>query len=264
MTKRMVGIAGYDVGRKPVTFETDFVTLRIVVRSDIVGHQSSQMNRDDTSDVEGRAEWELALLGDETALTRLVRRLTPVVQARVARKLLLCRDRSGGSRDVRQEVEDLTQEIFLILFADDGRVLAGWDPARGLSLANFVGLVAERQTVSILRSGRRSPWRDDPTLSDELERIASPVETETTAASREVLAQLFDRLTEVLSPLGRQLFDLLLVEETPVAEATLRTGLSADAVYAWRSRLRKLARNLLAELSEPTPRARTPARERNR
>ncbi len=222
------------------------------------------MDRYDNLEADVRPEWELALLGDENALACLVHRLTPVVQARVARKLLLCRDRSGGSRDVRQEVEDLTQEIFLILFADDGKVLRGWDPARGLSLANFVGLVAERQTVSILRSGRRSPWRDDPTLSDEMERIASPVETETAAASREVLGQLFDRLTEELSPLGRRLFDLLLIQETPVAEAILATGLSADAVYAWRSRLRRLARNLLVELSEPPPGARTPVRERSR
>src|SRR6185295_17821542 len=180
----------------------------------LCANQSSQMDRDANLEVDGRPEWELALLGDEDALASLVRRLTPVVQARVARKLLLCRDRSGSTRDVRQEVEDLTQDIFLILFADDGKVLRGWDPARGLSLANFVGLVAERQTVSILRSGRRSPWRDDPTLSDEMERIASPVETEKTAASREVLGQLFDRLTEELSPLGRRLFDLLLVQET--------------------------------------------------
>lgn len=230
----------------------------------LLSNQSSQMDRDANLEADGRPEWELALLGDEGALARLVRRLTPVVQARVARKLLLSRDRSGGSRDVRQEVDDLTQEIFLILFADDGKVLRGWDPGRGLSLANFVGLVAERQTVSILRSGRRSPWRDDPTLSDELERIASPVETETAAASREVLGRLFDRLTEELSPLGRRLFDLLLVQETPVAEAVLATGLSADAVYAWRSRLRRLARNLLAELSEPPREARTPARERTR
>lgn len=227
-------------------------------------NQSSPMDRDDNLEVDVRPAWELALLGDEDSLARLVHRLTPVVQARVARKLLLCRDRSGGSRDVRQEVEDLTQEIFLILFADDGKVLRGWDPSRGLSLANFVGLVAERQTVSILRSGRRSPWRDDPTLSDEMERIASPVETETVAASREVVGRLFDRLTEELSPLGRRLFDLLLIQETPVAEAILATGLSADAVYAWRSRLRRLARNLLAELSEPPPGARTPARERTR
>lgn len=230
----------------------------------LFANQSSQMDLDDNLEVEGRAEWQLALLGDEGALARLVHRLTPVVQARVARKLLLARDRTGGSRDVRQEVEDLTQEIFLTLFADDGKVLRDWDPARGLSLANFVGLVAERQTVSILRSGRRSPWRDDPTLAVEMERIASPIETETATASREVLCRLFDRLTEELSPLGRRLFDLLLVQETPVAEAMLTTGLSADAVYAWRSRLRRLARNLLTELSEPPPRARTPVRERTR
>ncbi|HET9225941.1 MAG TPA: hypothetical protein VFR31_04700, partial [Thermoanaerobaculia bacterium] len=52
-----------------------------------------------------------ALSGDQTALTRLVAGLTPVIQARVARTLLARRAWLGSGRDVRQEVEDLTQDI---------------------------------------------------------------------------------------------------------------------------------------------------------
>ena len=183
---------------------------------------------------------------------------SPLVQARVARRLVLQRDRSGGDRDVRQEVEDLAQEVFLSLFADDARALRAWDPTRGLSLSNFVGLVAERQAISILRSGRRSPWRDDPTLDEELDRLPEPRQSETAATSRDVVERLLDRLTEELTPMGRRLFDLLLVEEVPVAEAMVSTGLSAEALYAWRSRLRRVARQLLAELSESRGGARKP------
>lgn len=50
------------------------------------------------------------------------------------------------------------------LFTDQGRALRAWDPARGLSLENFVGFVAERQIASILRTAKRSPWTEDPTL----------------------------------------------------------------------------------------------------
>jgi len=202
------------------------------------------------------ADWERALDGDDEALDGFVRRMTPIVQARVARKLLAYRDRAAGGRDVRQEVEDLTQEVFLALFADGARVLRSWRPERGLSLENFVGLVAERQAVSILRSQRRSPWSSDPTLDETLDAFGSDAVAEREAVSRDTLSRLLDRLTEELSPLGRQLFDLLLVEEVPVAEATARTGLSSDAIYTWRSRLRRLARRLLAELSEPAPAAR--------
>jgi RNA polymerase sigma-70 factor (ECF subfamily) len=71
-------------------------------------------------------------------------------------------------------------------------------------------------------------------------------------ASREQLRLLLDRMNQELSPLGRQLFDLLFVQELSLPEVTAASGLSADAVYAWRSRLRRLAQRLLAELSGTT------------
>ena len=209
-----------------------------------------------------QGEIRKALSGDEAALDRLVRMLTPVIQSRVARGLLLRRTGLSAGRDVRQEVEDLTQEIFLCLFADGGRVLRSWQPERGLSLLNFVGLVAERQTASILRNGKRSPWTDDPSLPEELDAPARESGPEEVAASREQLKLLLRRLTEELSPLGRHLFDLLFLRELPLEEVVQQTAMSPDAVYAWRSRLRRLARQLLAETSETGLAGRTPLRDR--
>jgi len=73
---------------------------------------------------------------------------------------------------------------------------------------------------------------------------------ETVASNREQLHRLLERLRLELSPRGWQMFELLFVRELSVAEAVAASGLSADAVYAWRSRLRRLARRLLAEKSE--------------
>ena len=73
--------------------------------------------------------------------------LTPVIQARVARTLLARRSHLGSDRNVRQEVEDMTQEIFLLLFHKGGQVLRSWEAGRGLSLKNFVGLVSERRAA---------------------------------------------------------------------------------------------------------------------
>ena len=190
-----------------------------------------------------------ALGGDQAALTRLVALLTPVIQARVARTLLARRSCLGSDRNVRQEVEDLTQEIFLSLFAGGGRVLRSWEAARGLSLKNFVGLVSERQVVSFLRSGKRNPWKEEPTSAEDLDVAAADLEPEEVTASREQLRLLLERLRERLRPLGRHLFELLFVQELSLTETMASSGLSADAVYAWRSRLRRLARDLLAELS---------------
>jgi RNA polymerase sigma-70 factor, ECF subfamily len=193
-----------------------------------------------------------ALDGDPAAQNELVAMLTPVIQARVARTLLARRSLLAGGRDLRQEVEDLSQDVFLALFDRDGRVLRSWQPERGLSLPNFVGLVAERQVLSFLRSGRRNPWKEEPSFTDDEIDIEAPDRNpEEIVASRELLALLLDRLREEVSPLGWQLFDLLFVQELSQAEVQAASGLSADAVYAWRSRLRRVARRLLDEMSGP-------------
>lgn len=187
-----------------------------------------------------------ALAGHEPALASLVELLTPVVQARVARAMFNHRPAVGQS--IRQQVEDLTQEVFLTLFDDDARVIRSWSSSRGLSLQNFVGLVAQRRTISILRTGKRSPWREDPTLDDQLDAAASDPGPEDQTASREEMRLLLHRLKEELSPLGWQLFDLLFIQERSVDTARSVTGMSRDAIYAWRSRLRKLARRLLTDI----------------
>lgn len=195
-----------------------------------------------------RALLDRALMGDAAATRELVRAVLPVVQVRIAR--VLVRRRAGKSRDVRQEVEDLAQDVFATLFEHDGRVLRAWDSERGLSLASFCGLIAEREAASILRSGRRSPWTEDATASDDLEKDAGVVpDAELRVASREHLELLTERLREELSPRGLEMFQRLLVEEETVESICASTGMTADAVYAWKSRLSKLARKLAAEIA---------------
>ena len=211
------------------------------------------MNRELTRDDVDRAVAE-----GGAALSRLVETLTPVIQARVARGLLRWRSGPAAGRDVRQEVEDLSQEVFLTLFAEGGRVLRGWEPARGLSLENFVGLVAERRTASILRCGKRSPWKEDPTLTEELDEPDDDANPESETASRQTLRNLLHRLTEELSPLGRRLFELIFLQDLTVEEVGRQTGMSADAIYAWRSRLRRLAHKIHHEMSEAPSASRSP------
>jgi RNA polymerase sigma-70 factor (ECF subfamily) len=204
-----------------------------------------------------RALLDQALAGDAAAMRRLVGVLVPVVQARVARTLV--RRRGGSGRDARQEVEDLAQDVFIALFADGGKVLRAWDATRGLSLASFCGLIAEREAASILRSGRRSPWTDAATELDELEKsLAEVPDVEVRASSREQLARLVDRLREALSPRGLELFQRLVVDEESVESVCASTGMTSDAVYAWKSRIGKVVRKLAVEMASSEPRV--PAR----
>jgi DNA-directed RNA polymerase specialized sigma24 family protein len=202
---------------------------------------------------------DVALVGpvlarDPKAMRQFVRQAKVVVEARVARTLLRV-GRRQGQRDPRQEIADIAQEVFLHLFENGGAVLRAWDPARGLSLANFVGLVAERDAIAILRSGRRSPWTEDPT--DFADATAGEVFADGAPSmhrvvqSRDMLMAILDRLRLELSPRGYELFVRLYVDEASVEDVCAAFAMQPDAVYAWRSRLGKRVRALGEELFPP-------------
>jgi DNA-directed RNA polymerase specialized sigma24 family protein len=191
---------------------------------------------------------EKALAGDPACVRALVDRLTPVISRRVAAVLWLRK----GKRSVAQEVADLSQDVFLALFQSNGKALRAWDSARGMSLDGFVGLLAQHQVISILRSGRTSPWREDPTEIEELDRLGRPAATpEAVVASRESLRVLLDRLRETLSPRGLELFQRIIVDEESVDHLIATTGLTSDAIYQWKTRLLRTIRSLSAEIGTP-------------
>ena len=188
-----------------------------------------------------------AIAADRTAVAALVALLEPVIRARAAR--VLFRRKSRSKSVLRQEVDDYVQEVFLGLFANQGRALRAWDPDRGMSLRNFVGLLTEHHVHSLCRSGGAYAWPEEdlfalpeeehgadfPDLMDSIERRVG---------SRELLNELLHRLRSQLSPKGLELFHRLLVLEEPLESIRMSTGMSADALYAWRSRLARLARTL--------------------
>jgi RNA polymerase sigma factor (sigma-70 family) len=187
-----------------------------------------------------------ALEGDRDAVRALVVQLSPVIQARVAR-VAMRTPRSRG--ELRPVIEDLTQEVFAALFQAQGRALRNWAPSRGLSLESYVGLLAEHQAASILRTGRRSAWREDVTEDAALEAHAGLGEdVPARVHAREVLVRLLEGVRQTLSPRGLQLFELLIVEERPVEQVCSALQMSTDAVYAWRSRIGKVLERLLGEI----------------
>ncbi|HVR64953.1 MAG TPA: hypothetical protein VMU50_23815, partial [Polyangia bacterium] len=192
-----------------------------------------------------------ALARDPPAVRALVDRLSPTIERRVAAALW----RSASTRDVRQELADMTQQVFLSLFADEGKALRAWDPARGLSLEKFVGMLAQHQVASILRNGRTSPWRDDPTEADEIDRlVGSAAGLDAIIGSREHLRALLDGLRASLSPRGLELFQRLIVDQEPVEAVIKATGMTREALYQWRSRLLRQARELSAQIEAEVPR----------
>jgi len=194
-----------------------------------------------------------AMSRDHQAVRALIGALTPIIQARAARVLL--RRSCSRTREIRQDVLDLTQHIFVALFERDSRLLRTWDPSRGMSLENFVGLIAEQQVMAILRNRHQNPWINEPTESDELDgSVDSSRGPERLVASRQALSLILDKLRDQLSDRGLELFQLIYVEGRSVEEICSMTDMKADAVYAWRSRLGRLAQKIAREvLSEMDP-----------
>lgn len=195
-----------------------------------------------------------AVEGQAAARHTLVVRLSPVVQRRVCRPLASSRAARGRTVQ-RSEVLDLTQQILLLLFDRDSRVLRSWDPERGLSLANFVGLVAEREAKAILRSGRRSAWAEKPTSDDDFSNVAVDARAlEDHVVSREELQKIWHSLEEQLSPRGLELFHALLIEQHSIEELAEKFNMSPNALYTFRSRLRQQVQEIRRQLSStPQP-----------
>ena len=184
--------------------------------------------------------------GQERSLHRLTEHILPVVHARVARVLVAC---PLPCAHLRSEVEDLTQEVFAHLFENNARILRGWNPERGASLKNYVGLVAERRVRSLLRSGRWTHWREQPSTVRDIESHALPVESPARrTADQQYWECVVDGARSRLTARGVEMMDLLMIEQRPIAEVAELTGMTNASLYAWRSRLQKLMRELAHDL----------------
>ena len=172
------------------------------------------------------------LKGHREASIALVDRLTPIIQKRAGWVL------SRHSGHSRTDLLDYTQDVLVRLIDRDYRVLRTWDPARGASLATFVALVAEREILTILRSGRRSAWKEDPTLDVDLDRKVEAPSLELDIEARDLLERLLDHLAHELNPKARLLFHALYIEELPAEHVAKRFGMTPNALYSWRSRFK--------------------------
>jgi RNA polymerase sigma-70 factor (ECF subfamily) len=187
------------------------------------------------------------LEGEHAAQRQLVEALTPTIRASVARELSFRRRRAGRANE--HDVEDITQSVLLRLFTDGGRTLKAWNPARGRKLESFVALLAQRRTVSVLRSRRQSHSVEDPMPAEDLDQNAVEANgPESRTISRDMLAALVEAVRARSSARGAQVFKLLYLEGMETEDVCAATGLNAAAVYQWKHRLRQLLDEVAAEL----------------
>jgi RNA polymerase sigma-70 factor (ECF subfamily) len=184
-------------------------------------------------------------------MRELVDELTPVIRSSVAYVLSRATPENRGAH---QEIEDVTQTVLLALFADRARSLLAWDPSRGVALSAFVAMLAKNEAVSLLRSARRSPWTELPMGNEDLDQnAASRMGPESETISRDMLEALAAELRERLTAKGFELFELMFVRALPLEEVCALTGISPESFYAWRSRLARLVKEVVADLVKGPP-----------
>ncbi len=153
-------------------------------------------------------------------------------------------------RDLRQELEDTIQEVFAAIVQNQFHVLRAWRPEAGLSLDGFVGMIATRQVLNILRSDKRSPWRTEDLVDDiDVPQPQTTTPVDGLLASKQALSLLLDRLRQNLSPRMMALFEALWVDEKSVEEICREFGMTTEAVYTARSRIASTARALGSQIA---------------
>ena len=186
-----------------------------------------------------------ALSGDRWARTKLIRRLMPVVLARVRR----ISSRSGSTNST----DDLVQEVWLKLFAADGKKLLAFAPERGSTLEGFVGLIAEREAIRCLRTtgAKRRGGHLRMESTDDRYGHSSPLpdpaaSPEAVTETSDLVTRLGDHLQENLPERGRLVWRFVFTDGLEPMEAARVMGVKVQVVYNWQHKIRGLAREFLA------------------
>lgn len=191
-----------------------------------------------------------ALRGDRAAALALTERVGPYIRARVLRS-------SRGRRLAGHDPEDLMHEIWCRLLADDGHKLRMYDPERGKTLGGFVNMIAGQVIGDLVQKDSAQKRRPAGGFTglEAAPHAAGGERPDEKTAEREQLAAVWRHLDETLPPRGRLVFKLLFVDGLPPDEIAERIGLTANAVYGWRHKIKKAAVEFRRKSARPAPSA---------
>lgn len=178
-----------------------------------------------------------AIEGQQPAIRELIKHLTPVIQRAVASTLLNGFVSYHGDA-IRNDIADFCQEIFILLFNQDCKVLKQWQPEKGMSLESFVSLISKRRVISSMRSVKPVLHADFATDVSLFENLFDTRNIEKNTIDKNMLSVIFQRLKLEISEFGYRVFiELFLYESTP-EEIERNIGLNKNSIYVWRNRLR--------------------------
>jgi RNA polymerase sigma-70 factor, ECF subfamily len=181
--------------------------------------------------------------GDPRGAERLVAAFGAVVHDAIARFLAM---RVPGRSDL---ADDLTHEVFLALFRDDGRKLRTFAGRYGCSFAGWLKVVAVRLTIDRLRRDARVVALDDETPRMlELQRsLRSDEPSPEEALQGAEIAERLARAMEQLGPKDRLLAELHLVRGRALDDVARLLGVTMNAAYVRKSRILDRLRRMLGD-----------------
>ena len=181
--------------------------------------------------------------GEHGAAERLFIAYAPLVRSAIAGYV---RRRVAGGADL---ADDLTHEVFVALFADDGRRLRHFEGRNGCSFGGWLRVVAIRLAIDVLRRERRLVALDDETpamLELRRARRSDAPDPADAAVADETATRLADAVA-ALAPKDRLLVELHLVRGVGLPEVARTMGVTANAAYVRKSRILKTLRRTLEE-----------------
>jgi len=189
-----------------------------------------------------------ALDGGGEQYEMLARALLAVVMRLAAAEL-----HPWASRYRRQPSDlrrDTVQDVMVRLFAEHGRVLRAWEPDLGLTLRGFLKRVVRYHVLTLFRTERGNPWRNESTDPDQLDQL----DGEGTGLFNQLwLWRVRDRLLAEESTRGRALYVALFVEQRSADDIAAGHDMTRDAVYQWRARFKRRAAKLLSAPARRPP-----------
>jgi RNA polymerase sigma-70 factor (ECF subfamily) len=118
-----------------------------------------------------------------------------------------------------------------------------------MSLLNFVGMIARRRAAAILRSGRQSAWAERPTPdAPSVAPFESHDAAETRQIHREEVRQIWWYFATELSVRQLAMLRALVLDERSIDEVSTTFDVSPNAIYTFRSRMKRRARDFCCEL----------------
>jgi RNA polymerase sigma-70 factor (ECF subfamily) len=173
----------------------------------------------------------------ERCWAELVRRFERLITVCIVKAL-----RRYGALYSREDLEDLTGEVWLALLKDDLRKLRQYDAGRGARITTFLGLVATNLTIDHLRARRAETCALDDAVVAQL-----VVSSSDTAEERERVG-LARRALDYLTADERAFILDCFHEEHPPEELARSRGITIGTAYTRKFKVRVKLRRIVSQL----------------